>query len=350
MSFFNGLLGKIFSQNSEVDLGNGINFTDNLRAELNPATGRVDVYVDGPQGPQGDTGETGPQGATGATGTIASSTSIIIGADAQRAAVTGVVEIAQNSNTSAFSATAASALRGAGLTVASSKLAVRRRPRYAGFQDYFTFGGTASGQIGDMGWSLVGNGTPAYARASGAQMGSTARGSLSTSGASNDRASLTTGDTESRVTFMTTDLVLAQFAITSATNTSKRLFMGFSSTFATEPASVADCLGIYFDSAVSANYRLISRSGSAGSPSDTGVAMPTAAHLITIHQPTVGTINFYNGNTLLGTINSGLSSAAMNFGIRVETLTASARSITVGYIGLECTAAGVFDDDTFLEA
>lgn len=244
----------------------------------------------------------------------------------------------------------ASDLRGGGLTVVSGDLAVRQRPRYAQIRDYFLSGGTTTGTIGSLGWSLVGNGTPAYARASGAQIGSTARGSLSTSGASNDRASLVLGDTETRTVIMPSDLVVAQFAITSATNASKRVFMGISSTFATEPSTVADCLGIYYDSAVSANYRVISRSGSAGSATDTGVAFPTAAHLVTIHQSAAGVYAFYVGNTLVGTISSGISSAAMNFGIRVETLTASARTVTLGYIGLEAVAAGVFDDDTFLEA
>ena len=100
MSWFTALLSKIYSLGVEVPLGRGLNFTDNLRAELNPSTGMVDVSVDGAQGPTGATGPAGPTGATGPS--FAGSTSIVIGADAQRAALTGVITAAQNSNTTAF--------------------------------------------------------------------------------------------------------------------------------------------------------------------------------------------------------------------------------------------------------
>lgn len=98
MSWFEGLLGKIFSSGTEIELGNGINFRNGLTATANPVTGRVDI--DAPA--------------------LASSTSIVVGADdIQRAAITGAVEIAQDSNASVFGASAlGSGLSGSGTAVA----------------------------------------------------------------------------------------------------------------------------------------------------------------------------------------------------------------------------------------
>jgi hypothetical protein len=62
----------------DVALGNGLNFTDNLRAVRNESTGFVDISVEGPQGPTGPTGPAGPTGATGATGpAYAGSTTVV---------------------------------------------------------------------------------------------------------------------------------------------------------------------------------------------------------------------------------------------------------------------------------
>lgn len=86
MSWFSGLLGKIFNSGTELALGGGINFRNNLTATLNPVTGLVDV-----------------DGADALTG----SASVVVGSDIQRAALTGVVTAAQDSNTTAFAAIAA---------------------------------------------------------------------------------------------------------------------------------------------------------------------------------------------------------------------------------------------------
>jgi len=75
-----------------------------------------------------------------------------------------------------------------------------------------------------------------------------------------------------------------------------------------------------------------------------------SAELISIYQPTAGTFLFYTGNTLIGSIASGVPTAAMNVGWRLEALAATARTVNIGYFGLEAVAANSYDDDAFLEA
>jgi hypothetical protein len=126
------------------------------------------------------------------------------------------------------------------------------------------------------------------------------------------------------------------------------------SNFATETSAGVNVLGIYYDSAVSPNWRIIARSSSSGSPVDTGVPAPNnTAELLTIYQPTAGTFQFYSGNTLIGSISSGVPTAPMNLGWRLETLAASAKTHHLGGFILDAStdaATNAADDDTFLEA
>jgi hypothetical protein len=243
-------------------------------------------------------------------------------------------------------------MRGIGMTVASGgKLTPRQRPRAAQIREYFLSGNNTSGSIGALGWNLLGTGTPAYARASATQMGSSNRGALSTSNGANDRSVLCLGDSETRDILLASDLTLLQ-GIWNHDNslTNKRVFFGLMGTFAAEAAAAVDCLGVYYDSAVSANYQIIARSSSSGSPTVTSTAVPAnTAEVMSIYQSAPGTFQFYSGNTLIGTINSGVPTAAMNVGFRLETLTTTVKNLNVGYFGLEATAGGAFDDDAFLE-
>lgn len=245
-------------------------------------------------------------------------------------------------------------LRGVGLTVDTlGKLRPRRRPRLVQMTDYFKAGNAASGSIGELGWNLLGTGTPAYARAD-ASFSSTVRNALTTSAAANDRSVLSLGETETRDVATAAQVTILQSAVRLPALTSIRFFFGLQGTLATEPSAAADSLGMYFDSAVGSNWMLISRSGSAGSPVNSGVAVPAdTGVLVTIHQATSGAFSFYAGNTRLGTISTGISTAAANLGFRLETLTTAAKTARIAYFNLEADpgvgSASVFDDDSFLE-
>jgi hypothetical protein len=262
---------------------------------------------------------------------------------------TQVATVADNT----FATALATHLRGVGLTVdANGNLAVRQRPRAAQIRDYLLSGNNSSGSIGALGWNLLGSGTPSYTRGSPTILGSTNRGALTTSSGANDRSVLCLGETEARDILPATDLTLLQCTWNfNGGLTDKRAFFGLMGTFAAEAAASVDCLGIYYDSAVSPNYQIIARSSSVGSPVVTSSAVPAnTAELISIHQASAGTFVFYVGNTAIGSISSGIPTTAMNVGWRVETLSAAAKTINLGYFGLEGVAGGSYDDDAFLEA
>lgn len=255
---------------------------------------------------------------------------------------------------SAVAAALAPLLRGTGLTVASNKLQPRQRPRSMQIKDHFVGGATTSGAIGALGWNLLGSGTPVYSRigASGSSLSSSSKAQLTTSASTNDRTVLCLGETESRTILAPSEITIAQCTWNhNAVLTSHRVFFGFSADFAVNSAAVSDCIGIYYDSAVSPNYQIIARAGSVGSPTMTSAVVPSnTAELVTIMQPTAGTFQFYIGNTLIGTIASGIPTNALNVGVRLETLTTAARTVRLGYFGLECNGiAQANDDDTFLE-
>jgi hypothetical protein len=248
-------------------------------------------------------------------------------------------------------ATLAGLLRGIGLTISSGTLRTRHRPRRIQEYDYFATGTTVSGSIGKLGWHLLGNGTPAYTKATGTSLNAF-KASLTTSAAANDRAVLCWGDTESRGVAIASELALLQsLARVGTTITDLRVFFGLHGDFSQEPSAATNCLGIYYDSAVSPNWQIIARIAGAGSPVVTSAVVPVNTHeLLTMHQPTAGTWNFYVGNTQVGSITTGIPTAAMNIGYRAQTLTTSARSFHLGYFGLNGDLAGALNDDNFLEA
>lgn len=105
MSWLDALLGRIRSLGVDVALGNGLNFTDNLRAVRNESTGFVDVSVEGMQD------------------VLASSASVIVASDVQRAALTGDVTASLNSNATTIAALAVNTGKLADDAVTAAKLA-----------------------------------------------------------------------------------------------------------------------------------------------------------------------------------------------------------------------------------
>lgn len=101
MSWLDALLGRIRSAGVDLALGNGLNFLAPLVATRNESTGFVDVS----QTP------------------LASSTSIVVGSDVQRAALTGDVTAPLNSNVTTIAALAVTEAKLAADAVTAAKLA-----------------------------------------------------------------------------------------------------------------------------------------------------------------------------------------------------------------------------------
>lgn len=243
-------------------------------------------------------------------------------------------------------------LRGVGLTVdVNNKLAPVPRPRTLSLQDYFIGGTLTSGNIGTLGWNLFGTGTPAISLISGNLGNRMVR--LTTTAGATDSAILCLGASVTGSICQPGDANRVQASMRLPALTSRRVFFGFSSDFSVSPAAAAECLGIMFDSTVSAsNWLRVSRSASAGAPADNGIAaLNNSRELITIYQPTSGVFQLYSGNTLLGTLNTNISASALNLGFAVYNTTTTVATGDFGAFNFYAPAiAGVLDDDAFLEA
>lgn len=248
-------------------------------------------------------------------------------------------------------AAVAAAIRGPGLTVdANGDLKPRPRPRRLMLQDYFLTGNTTSGSIGALNWNLFGSGA-SVSRSSVAGIQSSSRFSLTTGATANNRAVLKFADAEAEDICLATDFNFIQ-CVYNLNNvlTDKRFFFGFLGDGATEPQAAVDCLGIYYDSAVSANYQIIARSASSGSPVVTASVVPANnSRILTIHQSSAGVFDFYVAGALVGTISSGVPTAGVDPCFRVETLTTAAKTARIGYFGAAADIGGEYDDDAFLE-
>jgi hypothetical protein len=300
-AWLEALLGKVFNSGVSIPLSQGLNFASGLTAALNPTTKQIDVNLTPAQ---------------------------------------------------AHANTLAPMLRGVGLTVdASGKLAVRPRLRSPQLQEYFISGNNTSGSIGSLGWNLLGTGTPAATRTTGTFTFRTL--DIDTSNVANNRTVLALGETEARGVALPSEHTIIQAAWNNNADTANvRRFFGFSSNLGTEPSTVAECLGIYYDSAVSANYQLISRVGSAGAPVDTGVPVPSTTAVELFSMVRNGTTwAFYIGNTLIGSVVSSGIVAGCNVGFRLETLTAAAKRwrLAAFLAGGDLSGPGSLDDDNFLE-
>lgn len=229
------------------------------------------------------------------------------------------------------------------------------RARDLVLQDWFVSGGTTSGNIGALGWNLNGVGTPAVTKNS-VSLPSGSKLSLTTSGAANDRSSLTLGSAEGTTISSPEDVFLLQAIFDFNSDTAnKRFFFGFATSMATAPASVANSLGFLFDSSADAtNIHTIHRFGSTGTSTSTGITATAAAgQMFTIWQVGPQVYQLRIAGTVVATIaqNLNVTTLPLSIGFRLETLTAAAKTNRIGYFGMTSTPLdGAFDDDNFLEA
>lgn len=257
---------------------------------------------------------------------------------------------------------AASILRGSNMTVdTDGKLRPIAASRRFWEWDYFDTGGVASGQIGRMGWNLLGLGTPAYARIDG-NLASPVKGALSTSNVASNRSGLLLGSAENMTVMTPLESYVSQGVWRMAGSlATKRAFFGFSSDFALNPITGnVNALGLAYDSGVSPNYLLVNRIGlTLGAATDTTVAVPVnTGQLISIAQSETvpGEFEFYLGSdasqsVLLGRVNLPVVTGyAANFGFGVTTLGASVATVEVGYWGLTTVVLpGILSTDSYIQ-
>lgn len=267
------------------------------------------------------------------------------------AAAPSIVGAAVNGN---FLELPLSTFRGVGLTLGTDgKLAPRARMRKLTMVDLFITGGLTSGTIGAYGWNLLGAGTPAISQPSHTGLGSRNKLTLTTSAGLTDRSVLCLGTSESKSLVVPGDVAILQMITTFAgALTNKRFFFGIHDDFSQIPSAATSCLGFWFDSAVGGNWLLLARDGSVGVPVNTGVAVASdTGELITMLKNSSTSFSFYSGNTLLGTISSGVPSDVSNVGMAVYNVTATSKSQNIGGFCLNSNeVGGSLDDDTFLEA
>lgn len=300
MSWLDALLGKIRSGGVDIPLSKGINFANGLQAVLNQTTKVVDVSTV-PSAPD--------------------------------------------------AAVFAPLLRGVGLVVdGGSKLRPVARPARAEIVERFYCGNQTSGSIGELGWYLLGVGTPAYSKSSSNMGSGGLRGTVSTSGATNDRSTLCLGFTESTTVLQPSALDVWQIGVRLEATATNRMFVGFTDNFANSPAATADCIGILYDSAVSPNWQTVARIASVGTPVITSFAAVagTPFMLTAVRNTATGSVALYAGSTLLGTITSSqfTQSGMLNVGYSQTTLAASSASYRVGGAWFRSVdLGGIYDDD-----
>lgn len=243
-------------------------------------------------------------------------------------------------------------LAGTGLHNSNDVLTTRIRPRLVQLSDYFVSGGNASGSIGQLGWSLLGNGTPAITRFNGnfGTSSVTNRITLQTSAAINDRSSLLLADSETRTIMRPTELNILQACVALPSLLNKRVFFGLNDNFAAPPAATLNCLGFLWDSAVNANWQIVSRELNGGVPVVTTVPPSGAPQLLTIMRLGDDVYQFYIGNTLVGTISAGVADATgMAVGFQVTTLAVASATLAIGYFGLQAVGGNALASDDFLQ-
>lgn len=255
-----------------------------------------------------------------------------------------------------FATALAPFLRGVGLTAdANGNLAPRVRPRRWVIEENFISGNATSGQIGRMGWNLLGAGTPAAVRNTGnPTLASAGHLLLSTSAGATDRTTLSLGSIEAMGFAAPSECTFFQAVVqANAVITTKRFFFGFHGNFSQTPSAATNCLGLYFDTAISATkWLFIARIAGVGAAVVSAVDMPSATdQLITAHQSAAGTWDFYAGNTSLGTAAAGaMNATSMSFGFTLQNTTTTAISHFLGGCWAEGSLGGACDDDAFLEA
>lgn len=227
--------------------------------------------------------------------------------------------------------------------------------------DWFCTGNEVSGQIGRMGWTLLGTGTPAYTRLSSPLSG-VAKARLSTSATTAHLSTLTLGQAANRLIANPLDVPSLQWAWRmSGSVATKRAFFGWNSNLNNNPnTNNANVFGVFFDSGLSPNYFILNKNGNASSfPIDTGVVVPAnAGQLFTMVKTFAGPKTYdivlatdeggiVNERYLAQDVNLAAPTAGYtaNLGFFVQTLSNAVTSLELGYWSMVNTFGGLYSGD-----
>lgn len=219
--------------------------------------------------------------------------------------------------------------------------------------DYFCTGPNSGlGQIGRMGWTLVGTG--ATLTRQNATLSAPNKLLLSTQAVAGSFASLTLGDIATRIVANPASVSNLQAVWTLAGSlANKGAFVGYSANFDVNPLGAnVNAFGLAYFESVSPNYLIINQFGTSDVRTlDTGIAPPASAgQLVSIVQPdpsnfmlfdiylntddgiAVSTPQRLGSITLAGPVNE--FSLTGNLGFQVQTTTNAIASVELGYWGI----------------
>lgn len=224
-------------------------------------------------------------------------------------------------------------LLGTGLSIVGTTISAVQIPQTEAIVtliDDFMFSGTASGDVGELGWTLGGGGSVSIL----APPGTTGQGwiELASTGVSGNFTRITSSSDSVRFTH-DYDVTINMRSVDIAGNSSQRF--GLADAVSGQPAA-----GIYFERlAADTNWFLVTRFGGVETRTDTGLA-----HAIT-------TINKFRlrklGSSVFWSVNGGAESAAITsnvpisgtgmFFFQVSTSTGTARRIGIDYFRAVCS-------------
>lgn len=288
------LLGKVLNNGAPIPLSKGLNFTGGLVASRNVLTQHIDV----------------------------------------------------SASASAIGPLLAPVLRGTGMTVESNTLRPRDRPRRIRESDHFLGGTTTSGSIGKLGWNLY-SGT--WTRSGNVGTSQSTRNRLVSAVAGAGSLGLGPSGGAGTGIFTPSQVDLVQAIVNPISGPTDFAFgFGLSDNADAALSGVADGVGIYAEDGVT-NWQAIVRSGSAGSPVDTGVPVALGTQvLLTVQRSgtswvcSVGNTSVTIASTPTGNVNPSFFCSTADGGTSAE--------LGISYFGIESPIyGGVYSADTFLE-
>lgn len=120
--------------------------------------------------------------------------------------------------------------------------------------------------------------------------------------------------------------------VNEASVTSLRYLIGMCSDFS--DGADGGVRGIYFRGDTSGANKLecITRTASTSTTTVTALAVSQPGKRLAIDQSVAGQVTFYSGGTLLATHTTNIPTGAVNFGVRLEGLSATAKTLSFGQV------------------